>query len=411
MKRAILLLPPLLLLVSACSEKKEEAEGQAAAPVQVATAARETMRRVVTADGVIFPVDQTNVMSKISAPVRVFYIKRGQHVKAGQLIATLENRDLVAAVAAARAQLAQAQSNLVMIQASTVPEAVTKAQADLQSAREQLDAAQKLLESRRKLFQEGALARRLVDEAQVAYAQAKAQFETAQEHLKSMQSVANHEQIATARAQVEAARAGLAAAEAQVGYSEIRTPISGLVADRPLYPGDIASTGQPIATIVDISRVVARTNVPQTEAGLLKVGNPATVKLTAGELEIDGKVTVVSPATDPSSTTVQVWVQSADPAERFKPGMSVRVEILARTIPDATVVPTAALLSGPEGGITIITVSADHKAHVNTVTVGARQNGKVQILSGIAPGDQVVVTGGLGLEDGASVRIVEPAKQ
>ena len=411
MKRAILLLPPLLLLVSACSEKKEEAEGQAAAPVQVATAARETMRRVVTADGVIFPVDQTNVMSKISAPVRVFYIKRGEHVKAGQLIATLENRDLVAAVAAARAQLAQAQSNLVMIQASTVPEAVTKAQADLQSAREQLDAAQKLLESRRKLFQEGALARRLVDEAQVAYAQAKAQFETAQEHLKSMQSVANHEQIATARAQVEAARAGLAAAEAQVAYSEIRTPISGLVSDRPLYPGDMASTGQPIATIVDISRVVARANVPQTEAALLKVGNPATVRLTAGALEIDGKVTVVSPATDPSSTTVQVWVQSANPGERFKPGMSVRVEILAQTIPSATVVPTAALLSGPEGGIAVITVSADHKAHVNTVTIGARQNGKVQILTGIAAGDQVVVTGGLGLEDGAAVRIVEPSKQ
>ena len=411
MKRAILLLPPLLLLFSACSEKKEEKEVEAAAPVQVATAARETMRRMVTADGVIFPVDQTNVMSKISAPVRVFYIKRGEHVRAGQLIATLENRDLVAAVAAARAQLAQAQSNLVMIEASTVPEAVTKAQADLQSAREQLDAAQKLLESRRKLYHEGALSRRLVDEAQVAYAQAKAQFETAQAHLKSMQSVANHEQIATARAQVEAARAGLAAAEAQVGYSEIRTPISGLVADRPLYPGDMASTGQPIATIVDISRVVARANVPQAEAGLLKVGNPATVKLTAGELEIDGKVTVVSPATDPSSTTVQVWVQSANPGEQFKPGMSVRVEILARTIPDATVVPTAALLSGPEGGIAIVTVSADHKAHVNTVTVGARQNGKVQILSGIAPGDQVVVTGGLGLEDGASVRIVEPAKQ
>jgi HlyD family secretion protein len=411
MKRTILLLPPLLLVLSACSEKKEEKEAEAAAPVQVATAVRETMRRMVTADGVIFPVDQTNVMSKIGAPVRVFYIKRGEHVKAGQLIATLENRDLVAAVAAARAQLAQAQSNLVMIQASTVPEAVTKAQADLQSSREQLDAAQKLLESRRKLYHEGALARRLVDEAQVAYAQAKAQFETAQEHLKSMQSVANHEQIATARAQVEAARAGLAAAEAQVVYSEIRTPISGLVADRPLYPGDMASTGQPIASIVDISRVVARANVPQTEAGLLKVGNPATVRLTAGALEIDGKVTVVSPATDPSSTTVQVWVQSANPGEQFKPGMSVQVEILARTIPDATVVPTAALLSGPEGGTAIITVSADHKAHVNTVTVGARQNGKVQILSGIAPDDKVVVTGGLGLEDGAAVRIVEPARQ
>ncbi len=410
MKKTILLLPPLLLAISACS-KKEEPEAEAAVPVQVAAAARETMRRMVTADAVIFPVEQANVMSKLSAPIRTFYIKRGEHVKAGQRIATLENRDLVAAVAAARAQLAQAQSNLRTVEASTVPESETKARTDVQAAREQLDAAQKLLESRRKLYQEGALARRLVDEAQVAYAQAKAQLETAQEHLKATQTVANREQVATARAQVEAARAGLAAAEAQVGYSEVRSPISGLVADRPLYPGDMASTGQPLATIVDISRVVARANVPQGEAALLKVGNPATVKLTAGTLEVNGTVTVVSPATDPSSTTIQVWVQSANPGEQFKPGMSVRTEILAQTIAGATVVPAAAILSGPEGGVSIITVSSDHKAQVHNVTLGAHADGKVQVLSGISPGDRVVVTGGLGLEDGAAVRIVEPQKQ
>ncbi len=410
MKKTILLLSPLLLVISACS-KKEAPEAEVAAPVQVTAAARETMHRIVIADAVIFPVDQANVMSKVSAPVAKFYVNRGDHVKAGELIARLENRDLTAAVAAAKAQLAQSEANLRTVTSSTVPEAEIKAKTDVQAAQEQLDAAQKLVESRRKLYQEGALARKLVDEAQVAFAQAKAQLETAQEHLRASQSVGNREQIVTARAQVDAAQAQLQAAEAQVAYSEVRSPISGIVADRPLYPGDMASTGQPLATIVDISRVVARANVPQTEASAVHVGDPATVKETSGTLELPGKVTVVSPAADPNSTTMQVWVQSANPGEKLKPGISVRAEILAQTIPDATVVPASAILSGPEGGTTVVTVSADHKATVRPVTLGAREGDKVQILSGIAPGDQVVTTGGLGLENGAGVRIVQPGAE
>jgi HlyD family secretion protein len=408
MKKTILLLLPLFLAISACS-KKEAPEAEVAAPVQVTAAARETIHRIVTADAVIFPVDQANVMSKVSAPIAKFYVNRGDHVKSGELIATLENRDLTAAVAAAKAQLAQAEANLRTVVSSTVPEAETKAKTDVQSAQEQFDAARKLLESRQQIYQEGALARKLVDEAQVAFAQAKAQLETAQEHLKASQTVGNREQISTARAQADAARAQVQAAEAQVAFSEVRSPISGIVADRPLYPGDMASTGQPLATIVDISRVVARANVPQNEASAVHVGDSATVSVTGGTLQVPGKVTVVSPAADPNSTTMQVWVQSANPNEQLKPGVSVRVQMLVQTIPGATVVPASAILSGPEGGSTVVTVSADNKANIRPVTLGAREGDNVQILSGIAPGEKVVTTGGMGLENGAEVRIVAPA--
>ena len=395
----------LLLLVCACSSQQEP-EKDVAAPVQVVTARSETIHRIVTADAVLFPVDQANVMSKISAPVAKFYINRGDHVRAGQLIATLENRDLVAAVSAAKAQLAQAEANLRTVASGTVPEAETKAKTDVQAAQEQLDAAQKLIESRRKLYEQGALAGRLVDEARVSFAQAKAQLETAREHLRAVQSVGNREQLATARAQVDAARAQVQSAEAQVNYSEVRSPIGGIVADRPLYPGDMASTGQPLATIVNISRVVARANVPQTEAAAVNVGDPATVKLATGSLEVPGKVIVVSPAADPNSTTIQVWVEANNPDERLKPGSSVRAAIVAETIGDAIVVPAAAIFAGAEGE-SAITVSSDNAAHVHPVTVGAREDDKVQILSGIAVGDKVVTTGGLGLEDGTKVRIVE----
>jgi multidrug efflux pump subunit AcrA (membrane-fusion protein) len=135
----------LLVATSACSHKEEEKETAAVAPVQVAPVQQATIRRTVEADAVLFPADQAGVTPKISAPVQKFYVNRGDHVKAGQLIATLENRDLSAAAAAAKSGVEQAEANLRGTTDATVPEAVVKAQTDVDSARQQLEAAQKLL--------------------------------------------------------------------------------------------------------------------------------------------------------------------------------------------------------------------------------------------------------------------------
>jgi RND family efflux transporter MFP subunit len=194
-----------------------------------------------------------------------------------------------------------------------------------------------------------------------------------------------------------------------VAYSEVRSPIDGVVAERPLYPGDMASTGQPLATIVNVSRVVARANVPEGEVAAIRVGDPASIALATGSLEVFGKVTVVSPSTDANSTTVQVWVEAINPGERLKPGTSVRTTIVAATIPYATVVPASALVASPEGGTVVWTVSGG-VAHQHAVTTGAHEGDKVQIVSGIAPGQLVVTTGALGLADNAKVRIMQPAQ-
>ena len=410
MKKSHLVLSILLVLASACS-KKEEQEAEAADPVQVAAVTRETVHRVVDADAVLYPVDQANIMSKIGAPVKQFYVNRGDHVKKDQPVAALENRDLVAAAAAARAQTAQAEANLRSTTAVSVPEATVKATTDVESARQQVDAAAKLLESRRNLFQQGALARRLVDEAQVSYAQAKAQLETAQEHLRALSTAGSQEQVATARAQLEAAQAQYRSAEAQVAYSEVRSPIAGVVSDRPLYPGDMASTGSPLATVMDISRIVARANVPQTASYSVKIGDPAVIRVSEGGAEVPGKVTVVSPATDPASTTVQVWVQADNPGERLKPGTGVRVAITVARIENAAVVPAAAILPGEAGGSSVLTVTPDNVAHRKNVEIGVREGDKVQIVSGVTPGEQVVIVGGVGVEDKAKVRIVKPGEK
>jgi multidrug efflux pump subunit AcrA (membrane-fusion protein) len=399
-----------LVCLAACS-KKEEEKPEPIAPVQVAPVGTADIQKLVDADAVLYPVNQADIIPKITAPIAKFNVNRGDHVRANQVVATLENRDLVAAANAAKAQTEQADANLRATSGANVPDQVMKAQTDVNAAKEQLDAAQKVFESRKNLLAQGALARKLVDDQQVAVAQAQAQYQSAQEHLRALQSVGKEEQLKGAQAQVDAAKAQYQSAEAQVSYSEVKSPISGLVADRPLYAGGVAQPGTPLLTIMDISSVVARANVPQNQAMSVKVGQAASIKLSDGSLEIPAKVAVVSPATDPSSTTVQVWVQAANPGERLKPGASVHVTIVTAVLKGVTVVPTSAILPGEEGGTVVDTIGADNTIHQKKVEVGVREPDKVQILSGVSPGDQIVVVGGLGLDDNAKVKIVKPGEE
>ena len=407
MTKYISLVGAACLIVTCGCSKKQEAETEAPAPVQVAAVTQDNVRRTVTADGTLFPMDQWNVMPKITAPVQKFLVNRGDQVKAGQLLAVLENKDLAAAVAAGKGQVDQAQANLQNTEQASIPESVVKAQTDVQSDQEQFDAAKKVLESRQQLLKEGALARKLVDDAAVQFAQAKAQLETAKEHLRTLQSAGKQAQIDSAKGQVVSAQAQLRSAEAQLTYSEVRSPGAGVIADRPLYPGDIAATGTPLMVVMDVSRVVARVNVPQADAAGIKVGQPATITVTDGGQEVQGKVSVVSPATDPNSATVQVWVQAENPNRSLKVGASVHVAIVTETIKNAMLVPVAAILPGETGGTAVLVIDSDSVAHRRAVQLGVRQGDKVQVLTGVMPREDVVVVGGMGVDDKAKVKVVE----
>jgi HlyD family secretion protein len=397
-----------ILLLQGCSKPRED-ETTPVVPVEVTEARGEPIERVIRAEGVLHALDQSSVVPKISAPVAQFSVNRGDHVKRGQLLARLESRDLAATVAEAKGAYEQAAANYRNVQSATIPNETVKAQADLQAARQQVEAAKKLRDSREELYKQGALARRLVDESAVLYAQARSQFETARKSLESLEAVGRHEEIKSAQGQLDAAKGRFQAAEAQLAYSEVRSPISGVVADRPTYAGEMASPSAPLLTVVDISSVIARVNVPPTEAAHIKVGQTARVTLVDGPIETTGKVTVVSPAVDPQTTTVEIWVQAPNPGERLRPGQTVHVEIAAGIIPNAVVVPADALLASSDGGSALMAIGADLIAHERKVDVGVRTGGRVQILSGVSPGERVVSSGGSGLEDGARVRIVQGA--
>lgn len=397
----------LAVALAGCGKKTEAAaEGEAPTPVLVETAVRGAVDYMVTADAILYPINQANVTPKISAPVRRMLVNRGDHVKAGQVLAELESADLAAAANESNSQYSQAQASYQMISGATVLEDKGKAQADVQVSQQVLDAAQKLYDNRVALQREGALAQKLVDDAKVALAQARGQLDTAQRHLETLNQVSQRETIRGAQAQMNAAKAHYENAAVQLSYAQIRSPISGIVADRSVYPGEMPASGLPIISIVDISQVVARANIPVKEASMIRVGRPA--RITGPDGDLAGKVTVVSPAVDPSTTTVEVWVQVANPGEKLKPGASVRVAIIADTIQNTIVIPASALLNADDGGQKVMVVTPDSIAHERRVSVGVRQGARVQIVSGLQEGEQVVTSGGLGLDDKAKVSIQQP---
>jgi len=393
----------LVALLFGCSKPKEAAEAEPPTPVQVDDVTRGPIDLIVNANAVLYPVNQANVTSKISAPVRRVLVNRGDHVKAGQLLAELESRDLAASAEESRSQLDQAQSAYQTITGATVPEDRTKAEADVQADQQALDAAKKLYDNRVDLQKQGALAQKLVDDARVAMVQAQSQLDTAQRHLQSVRQVTGSEQQKAAQAQVNAAKAHYDSAAVQVVFAEVRSPINGIVADRSVYPGETAVAGAPIVSIVDISQVVARANIPVKEAASVRVGKQATI--TGPEGVLAGKVTVVSPAVDPGTTTIEVWVQAENPGEKMKPGATVQVSIRADLIQDTLLVPASALLNSDEGGEKVMVVGKDSKARERKVTVGIREGNRVQILGGVTEGEKVITSGGLGLDDKAKVTI------
>ena len=370
---------------------------------------RGAIDHVVVADAVLYPVNQANVTPKIAAPVKRILVNRGDHVRVGQVLAELEAADLAAAAEESKHQVEQAQSAYQLLTGATVRDDQSKAQSDVQSAQQNLDAAKKVYDSRAALQKEGALPQKMVDDARLVMVQAQTQLDLAQRHLQALDQVGRRESIQGAEAAVNAAKAHYDNLNVQLSYATIKSPIAGIVADRPVYPGEMAQPGTPLISLVDISTLVARANVPVKDAVAIKPGRPARIAGPDGDLA--GKVTVVSPAVDPSTTTVEVWVEIANPEEKLKPGGTVRVSIIAETIMDTIVVPASALLNFDEGGQKVMLVvgkGKDAVAQERKVVPGVRQGARVQIVSGLQEGDQVITSGGLGLEDKAKVEVQAP---
>jgi len=395
------------MLYTSCSKKEQAVEP--VVTVQTAPVQRGTIQQIVSSEAIMFPLEQSAITPKISAPVKRFYVNRGDRVRKGQLLAVLENRDLAAAALDNEGAYEQAQATYGLETASSLPEEWQKAELDVKTAHETLDAEQKVFDSRQQLYREGALARKDLDATAVSLAQAKAQYQMAEKHLNALQAAGKQDQLRAAKGQLTSAKGKYEGAAAQLNYSQIRSPIDGFVTDRPAYAGEMPPAGTPLITVMETATVVARAHIPLSEAALLKVGDPATIN-APGDVHASAKISVVSPALDPNSTTVEIWAQAPNPDGRLRSGSAVTITAVARTLNDVIIVPLSALLKTPDGA-TIVMIVKDNRAHQVPVETGVRQGDRLQITKGLSGGETVIVNGAYGLPDNTQVKVAPSEEQ
>lgn len=375
--------------------------------VQTTPGRMQPITQVVTASGVLFPIQQASLSPKITAPVRTFYVNRGDRVRKGQLLAVLDNRDLAAAVISAEGGYDQAKATYASTTTSSLPESIQTANLNVRDTRASLDAQQKLYDSQSKLYQEGAIARKQLDATQVSLTAARSAYQTAEKHFANLQASGAAHQQQAAKGLLETSHGQYLAAAAQLQYTRLQSPIDGVIADRAVYPGDIAAAGTPLLIVMDTSKVVVRLHIPQPQAVQLKLGDQGTFRVPDLKMDFPAKVTVLSPALDPNSTTIEVWVEADNPQGKLQPGTTVEVSITARTVPNAIVIPSSAVLTDSAGKTSVMLVKSDSRAYSQEIETGIREGSSVQVVSGLKPGEIVIATGAYGLPDKTKVKATQ----
>lgn len=213
------------------------------------------------------------------------------------------------------------------------------------------------------------------------------------------------EQLEIGRAAVKRAEAQVAAGETGAADYEIRAPWEGVVSRVWISEGNYVAPRTPLVEIYDPGSLRARFAVPEQEVRHLKVGTSVSIRLDAWpEARLTGAIERIFPQLEPTTRTVTVEAGIASDMPLLS-GLFARVEVPVQTAPSAVVIPASALLSLPDGGLVVFIAKAD-KAVRRLVEIGLEAGGSVQILAGVAEGEDVIVRGQENLKDGAAIRIM-----
>jgi multidrug resistance efflux pump len=286
-----------------------------------------------------------------------------------------------------------------------VPEDTQKAELDFAQAKANLDLNQSIVNSRKQLFAEGAIPGRDLDTAQAALVQAQAAYDSAAKHLDSFKNVSREAALKAAQGQLSSAEGKLKGAQAQVSYSEIHSPINGVVTDRPLYAGETATAGAPLLTLMDTSSLLAKTHVAESVVQQMKVGDEAEVRVPGVADPVSAKVSLISPALDTGSTTIEVWLKIDNKAGKLKAGTPVKASVTGKTVDKAWKIPASAVLTAQDGSKSVMLVGSDGAAHRKPVTLGISDGDDVQVTSGVSASDMVITGGAYGLDEGTKVKV------
>jgi HlyD family secretion protein len=404
----------ILLIVVVVWRRKAAATGEETATpvvsVKVAKAEKDAIATQIVAVGTIWPRERSDVGAKIGAQIKKMALLKNKVVRAGEVIAILESRDLQAQRAEAVAALNQERANERSVTTGTIPQTNAQDQKALRDARAKAATARATFARRQVLYENGGISKKDLEGSQLDLATAENELHLAEQTITLRATSLNPNDRALAAAKVAQAQQHLATLDAQLSYATIRSPITGIVTDQFQYEGEFASAGGKLVTIADISEVIVKAPFSDTVVSQLKVGDPATVLPTdTSSEEMKGRITLLSRSSDPTNRTVEVWVTLANGAGKLRANGAAQITISANSKTDAVVVPASAVTldaSNANEGIVMI-VDAASVAHETKVTVGIRTNNKMEITSGLQGGETVVIEGNYSLADGTKVEIAK----
>jgi multidrug efflux pump subunit AcrA (membrane-fusion protein) len=378
--------------------------------VRVAKAEKQAIAAQVSALGTVFPHDTALVSAKVSAQIKQMPLLKNRPVRAGDVLAVLESRDLQAQRGEAAAALNEARANARSIETGTIPQNTAQDQKALRDARAAVNNTRGIYDRRLVLYQKGGISKKDLDASQFDLTKAENDLRLAEQNIALRTQALNPNDRAQAAARVNQAEQHLGTLDAQLSYATIRAPISGIVTDQALYEGSFVASGTTLFTIADISEVIVKAPFSDTVAAQLKVGDAATVTPTdvPGE-PMAGQVTLISQSVDPTNRTVEVWVTLGNGAGRLRANGAAQVTVAANSKSDAIVVPASAVTldatNADEG--TVMVVDAANVAHETKVTVGIRTSNTMEITEGLQGGETVVVEGNYSLPDGTKVEVAQ----
>jgi len=194
--------------------------------------------------------------------------------------------------------------------------------------------------------------------------------------------------------------------------AKVESPISGILGRTLLdkganiLPSAGLSSGTPLAIVVNMEEMVVRLDIPEADIPYVKKGLKSLLKVDAyPEENFEGEVSKVSEVMDTQTRTLPIEITIPNPEHRLKSGMFARIKIIASQLKERLVILQDALVQ--ELGVNYVFVVEDHTAKKKKVTLGVKEDNKVEILEGLKEGQKVIVFGQQGLKDGSSVEIAD----
>ena len=390
---------------SATSDVAEAPEVQAVAVsvIQVQNTGIENLRTVV---GKTQPVQEVSVFAKVPGTVTEVMAEVGQTVNKGDLLLRVDDKDIRLQVEQARAGLSSARANLSRTNGGAAELQLAQLKSSMAQAELMYQDAGTALESSKVLFEAGAISQFELDSAQTRFKTAESQYLTAKKAVELTESTINKENTAVASAQVQQAQASYELAKSQLDNTSLMAPMSGVVSVRNATQGELISGGVPAFTLVDLSTVVVEISVMQELVNKVAMGDTVALDISAaGPDSFMGTVTAVSPSADPRTQAYLMKIEVANPEGTIKGGMLASVSLVTEARESALVVPLDAVID--DNGKSIVFVAEGDTASRREVAIGLSDGVSVEISSGIAEGDKVIVKGQSYLQDKTKITVVE----